>query len=146
MQIFYLFRHPTPLHERKYINYDYMFRKYYNPNLYTDVLAIYRLIRKLSPDIIYKQGVNYIAAVGVHYARRYKIPMILHIASQRDVEKSKYQPGIKGVFDFMSRNIATVRNKKCEQNHMSGRVSKHVAAIKLWERMQSNPAEFSSGS
>ena len=111
-EIYYLFRHPTLLHEKKYINYDYRFRKNYNPNLYTDVFVIYRLIKKLSPDIIYKQGVNYIAAVGVHYAKSHKIEMILHIASQRDVEKSNYQSGIKAIFDFLNQNIAkyVIRN------------------------------------
>ena len=104
--IYYLFRHPTPLHEKKYITYNYMFRKNYNPNLYTDVHVIYRLIRKLSPDIIYTQGVHYIGAIGVHYAKSNNIPMVLHIASRRDVENSKYQPGIKGVFDFLYHNIA----------------------------------------
>ena len=105
-EIFYLFRHPTLLHEKKYINYNYKLRKNYNPNLYTDVLAIYRLIRKLSPDIIYKQGLDYTAAVGVYYAKLHKIQMILHIASKRDVEKSKCQFGIKGIFDFFNQTIA----------------------------------------
>ena len=63
--IYYLFRHPEPLNRENFLNYDYRFRKRYNPNLYTDAAVIYRLIKKISPDIIYKRGVNYIAAVGV---------------------------------------------------------------------------------
>lgn len=110
--IYYLFRHPTTLHERKYINYDYRFRRSYNENLYTDSLVIYRLISRLSPDIIYKQGVNYITAIGVQYAKSHKIRMILHIASQIDVEKSKCQPGIKAIFGFLNGYIAkyVIRN------------------------------------
>lgn len=110
--IYYLFRHPISLHEEKYINYDYRFRRSYNEYLYTDSLVIYRLIRRLSPDIIYKQGVNYIAAVGVHYAKTNKIRMVLHIASERDVEKSHFQLGKKAILDFLNHNIAkyTIRN------------------------------------
>lgn len=111
--IYYLFRHPTPLYEKKYINYDYMFRNYWNPNLYTDALVIYRLIKRLSPDIIYTQGITYITAVGVHYAKSHKIPMVLHIASQIDVEKAKYhQLGIKAIFEFLNQHIAkyVIRN------------------------------------
>ena len=64
------------------------------------------MIRKLSPDIIYKQGVNYIAAVGVYYAKSHNIPMVLHIASQRDVVKLKYQTRVKTIFKFLDNNIA----------------------------------------
>ena len=111
-EIYYLFRHPTSLHEKKYINYDYRFRKSYKKNLYTDALVIYRLIKRLSPDIIYKRGVNYFAAIGVRYAKLHKISMVLHVASQSDVEKLKYQPGIKAILDFFDRNIAkyVIRN------------------------------------
>ena len=110
--IFYLFKHPTLLHEKKYITYDYMFRKYWNPNIYTDIFVIYRLIKRLSPDIIYKQGVNYIAAVGVHYAKLHNIPMILHIASLRDVETLKCRFRARAIFDFLNLNIAkyVIRN------------------------------------
>ena len=104
--IYYLFRHPTSLPEENYINYDYMFRKTYKAGLYTDALVIYRLIRRLSPDIIYHHGVAYIAAVGVCYAKLHKIRMILHIASKIDVEKSKNRSGIKSIFDFFDQKIA----------------------------------------
>ncbi|MCK4824806.1 glycosyltransferase family 4 protein [bacterium] len=111
-EIYYLFRHPKSLYERKYIIYDYKFRRNYNSNLYTDSLVIHRLIRRLSPDIIYKRGVNYIAAVGIHYAKSHKTKMVLHIASQRDVDKSKRHIGIKSIFNFMDQNIAryVIRN------------------------------------
>ena len=111
-EIYYLFRHPVPLIERKYINYDYLFRKSYSSCLYTDSLVIYRLIKRLSPDIIYKRGVNYITAIGVHYAKLNNIKMVLHIASQRDVDKSKHHNGIKSIFNFMDQNIAkyVIRN------------------------------------
>jgi len=56
--------------------------------------------------------VNYIAAVGIHYAKLHKIPMVLHIASQRNVEKLNCQHGIKGIFDFLYQTIAkyVIRN------------------------------------
>jgi glycosyltransferase involved in cell wall biosynthesis len=115
-KIFYLFRHPTLLQERKYINYDYLFRSNYKEHLYTDALLIYRLIRKLSPDIIYKRGVNYIAAVGVRYARLHNIKMVLHIGHQRDVDKPKIQTGVKSsILNFLNQNIAKYVLKNASQ-------------------------------
>jgi glycosyltransferase involved in cell wall biosynthesis len=111
-EIYYLFRYPKSLNKKRYLNYDYRFRKRYNPNLYTDAPLIYRLIKRLSPDIIYKRGVNYIAAIGVHYAKLHKINMILHIAHQENVEKLKHQLKIKTIFEFLNQKIASyvIRN------------------------------------
>ena len=105
-EIYYLFRHPTSLSDKKYINYDYKIRKSYNEYLYTDSLVIYRLIKKLSPDIIYKRGVNYISAIGVYYAKLNKCKMILHIASRRDVEKFEFHFKKNIIFEFLNKCIA----------------------------------------
>lgn len=104
--IFYLFRHPTNLNNSNYLNYNYKIRKHYNSHLYTDSHVIYRLIKKLSPDIIYKRGVNYISAIGVYYANKHNIKMVVHIGSQKDVDKSKQFSGIRSIFDFMDHNVA----------------------------------------
>ena len=122
--IYYLFRYPTMATEKNYISYDYKFRKRYNPYLYTDVLTVHRLIRNLCPDIIYRRGVNYITAIGVHYAQSRKIKMVLHIASQRDVEVPKFNANIKTVFDFLNYYIGkyTIRNASrivCQANYQN---------------------------
>jgi len=105
-EIYYLFRHPEPLTKNRCLIYDYRFRKRYSPYLYTDALVIYRLIKSILPDIIYKRGVNYIAAIGAHYARLQKSRMILHISSQRNVDKSRYNSGVEVFLDFVNQNIA----------------------------------------
>jgi glycosyltransferase involved in cell wall biosynthesis len=105
-EVYYLFRYATPLNTKRYLNYNYRFRKRYNPNLYTDALVIYRLIKRLSPDIIYMRSVNYIAAIGAHYAKSNNAKMVLHIASQRDVEKPKYNSGISAIFQFSNQHMA----------------------------------------
>ncbi len=105
-EIYYLFRYPRFLDKKRYLNYNYRFRKRYNPNLYTDAPVIYRLIKRLSPDIIYKRSVNYIAAIGVQYARLHKIKMLMHIASRRDVDKLKCNSGVNTLISFLNHNIA----------------------------------------
>lgn len=113
--IFYLFRYPISIKNTKYLNYDYRFRKRYNPNLYTDALVIYRLIKRVSPDIIYKRGVNYITAIGVHYAKLNRARMVLHISSQRDVDKTKFNSGLNGILGYLNQNIANYAIKNTNQ-------------------------------
>jgi glycosyltransferase involved in cell wall biosynthesis len=114
-EIYYLFRHPTSLSDKRYINYDYKVRKSYNGYLYTDSLVIYRLIKELSPNIIYKRGVNYISAIGVYYAKLNKAKMILHIASQNDVEKFKLQFKKNIIFEFVNQYIAKYAINNADQ-------------------------------
>jgi len=87
-EVCYLFRHPTQPKEHHYVTYDYLFRKKYREYVFTDAWIIYRKLRQLSPDIIYKRGVNYITAIGVFYSKRHKRKSVLHIASQRDLDPS----------------------------------------------------------
>ena len=123
--IFYLFRYPTPLHEKKYITYDYILRKNYKEHLYTDSLLIYRLIKKLSPEIIYVKGMSYMAALGAHYAKSQNTRMVLHISSQRNVDNPKSEPGFKNfILNFLDRNIAkyVIRNVDqiiCQANYQN---------------------------
>ncbi len=90
-QIFYLFRNPTRLEDNNFITYNYKIRKNYNRYAYTDILQIYKLIKDIGPDVIYKRGLNYITSVGVYYAKRNNCDMIFHIASQKDVEVFKWR-------------------------------------------------------
>ena len=85
-QVSYLFRHPTKPLEAHYVTYDYLLRNRYREYLFTDALVIYRKLRQLSPDVIYKRGINYITAIGILYATRNKCESVLHIASQRDLD------------------------------------------------------------
>ncbi len=127
---YYLFRHPEPLNRKNFLNYDYRFRKRYNPNLYTDAAVIYRLIKKISPDIIYKRGVNYIAAVGVCYAKMNKIRMVLHVSSQRNVEKTTSNRGILSILDFLNQSIGKYAINHadrivCQTKYQSGLLQKN---------------------
>jgi glycosyltransferase involved in cell wall biosynthesis len=103
--VYYLFRHPKPLSGKKYLVYNYRFRQRYNPNVFTDAPVIYRLIKKISPDVIYKRSINYITAVGVLYAKLNNIKMVLHIAHQENVEKLKFQQKIKTIFLLINQII-----------------------------------------
>ena len=89
--ISYLFRHPTKPREPHFVTYDYLFRKKYRDYLFTDAWAIYRRLRQLSPDVIYKRGINYITAIGIYYGKRNGCLSVLHIASQRDLDVSLWE-------------------------------------------------------
>jgi glycosyltransferase involved in cell wall biosynthesis len=105
-KIYYLFRHTEQLLHSKFITYDYRIRKNYKENLPSDSFTIYKLIKKLSPDIIYKQGIDYITAIGAYYAKKNGKSMVLHIASSRDVEKSSPMFGKRILFDIMNQQTA----------------------------------------
>ena len=128
--IYYLFRYPISIKNKNYLNYDYRFRKRYNPNLYTDALVIYRLIKRVSPDIIYKRGVNYIAAIGVYYAKLNQARMVLHISSQRDVDNAKYNSRLNAILCYLNQNIANyaIRNTNqviCQAQYQNNLLKKN---------------------
>ena len=101
-EIFYLFRHREKLFDEKYITYDYYIRNSYNPNLPTDSLKIFNLLRKLSPDIIYVRGISYITAVGVYYANKYFKKIILHLSSSVNCEKEKISFEKNFIFNLLN--------------------------------------------
>jgi glycosyltransferase involved in cell wall biosynthesis len=111
-EIYYIFRHSNSLREKKYITYDYRFKRKYKEGLYTDSLVIYRLIKGLSPDIIYKRGINYISAIGVYYAKSHNANMVLHIAHQRNVERFRFQFKLNTIFELLNKGITkyVIRN------------------------------------
>ena len=84
----YLFRHPVSPREPHFITYDYLLRKRYRDYLFTDAWTIQRKLRQISPDVVYKRGINYITAVGIYYCQRNNRMSVLHIASQRDLDLS----------------------------------------------------------
>jgi len=89
--VYYLFRHVEKSSNPRHMTYNYRIRSKYSRYNYTDAFQIYRLLRDLSPDVIYKRGGNYISSVAALYAKRNNKRFIWHIALQNDVEPYRFR-------------------------------------------------------
>lgn len=103
---YYLFRHHLRYDNCKYFTYDYKIRRVYNKYLWSDSIRIYRIINQIKPDLIYKRGVNYIAAVGVIYAKLNNIKIFLHIASEEDLKKFCFKFRVSILFEYLHKYIS----------------------------------------
>ena len=130
--IYYLFRHSKKnTLKENYITYDYCVRKKYSEYVYTDAFTIYRLMDKLSPDIIYKRGVNYISCIGSFFAKVRDRKMVLHIASTNDVEQPRILLNKYAPFEILNYYIAryTLRRAHrviCQTNYQASILLKNT--------------------
>jgi len=114
-KVYYLFRHTSKIENEKYITYNYGLRSKYNRYLYTDMITIYKLICKISPDIIYKRGLNYITFIGALYAKYHNCNMIFHIAHQNDVEPFQLKFGSGIILEYFDKKLMKLAVKSVDK-------------------------------
>ena len=84
-------------------------------SFFLDALNIYKMLKKINPDIIYQRVLNGYTGIAAYYANKYNKKMIWHVSSYNDVKPWEFNLKKQIIFDYIDRKIAEYGIKNCSK-------------------------------
>jgi len=115
--VYYMARNITFVESKiKLINIPHieLLNKFGN-SFFLDATNIYKMLKKINPDIIYQRVLSAYTGIAAFYAIKHNKNMIWHVSSDNNVKPFKFNLKKQIIFDYIDRKLAEYGIRNCSK-------------------------------